>query len=247
LKVGDEVLFTEKKSGLFTHYGIVIGKTQNVEFGTALWPIVGESPWENIYFLANITKVKIDKDKLVSELGYAQNYVVPGAIKVDDKIYERLGAISKLFKIQVYQHVAEVNNHENFYSENIEANGTRRKGHAKFSKIVKHNYKYACAVCGITESEFLIAGHISSWSEDPHNRLNPENGICLCALHDKAFEHGYISISDEFEVLINKNIDINSILYQNLIQYANKKMFLPDISKPNINLIINHRQKYGFN
>ena len=35
IRKGDEVLLTEKGTGLFSHYGIVIGKTRNVEFGMA--------------------------------------------------------------------------------------------------------------------------------------------------------------------------------------------------------------------
>jgi len=39
----------------------------------------------------------------------------------------------------------------------------------------------------------LIASHIVPWSKDKQNRLNPRNGLCLSALHDKAFDRGMIS------------------------------------------------------
>jgi len=44
LSSGDEVLLTEKGTGLFTHYGIVVGKVQNKALGKELWPIVGDNP-----------------------------------------------------------------------------------------------------------------------------------------------------------------------------------------------------------
>lgn len=245
IKNGDEVLLTEKGTGRFTHYGVIVGKTQNVDFGNALWPIVGDSPWENIYFLANITKINIDKGKLVTDLGYADNFAVPGAIKVDDTKYLNLGTISQLFEIPVFENVAETNEDKDFSGENIQATGTRRVGHSKFSKDVKTNYEYTCAICGITETEFLVAGHISSWAEDPENRLNPKNGICLCSLHDKAFEHGYIGLSDEFKVIVNPKVNKSAPLYGNLKNHENNSMRIPKAGKPDIIFLKKHRKKHN--
>lgn len=245
IKNGDEVLLTEKGTGRFTHYGVIVGKIQNVDFGNALWPIVGNNPWENIYFLANITKINIDKATLVTDLGYADNFAVPGAIKVDETKYLNLGTISQLFEIPVFQNVAETNEDKDFSGENIQATGTRRVGHSKFSKDVKTNYEYTCAICEITETEFLVAGHISSWAEDPENRLNPQNGICLCSLHDKAFEHGYIGLTDDFKVLINNKVNKTAPLYENLKLYENTTIRLPRTGQPDINFLKKHRQKHN--
>lgn len=245
IKNGDEVLLTEKGTGHFTHYGIIIGKTQNIDFGNALWPIVGNNPWENIYFLANITKTNIDKRKLVTDLGYAENFTVPGVIKVDDTKYINLVTISQYFEIPVFENVAETNEDKDFSGKNIQAIGTKRVGHSKFSKDVKTNYEYTCAICGITEIEFLVAGHISSWAEDHENRLNPQNGICLCSLHDKAFEHGYIGLSDEFRVIVNPKVNRQSSLYSNLKNYENKPIRRPQTGQPDINFLKKHRKKHN--
>ncbi len=118
-KKGDEVLITEKGTAQFTHYGVIVGKIQNVEFGNALWPIVGDNPWENNYFLANITKINIDKATLVTNLGYADNFAVPSAIKVDETKYLNLGTISQYFEIPVFQNIAETNEDKDFLGENI--------------------------------------------------------------------------------------------------------------------------------
>ena len=245
IKNGDEVLLTENGTGRFTHYGIVIGKTQNLDFGNALWPIVGNNPWENIYFLANITKINIDKRKLVTDLGYKENFTVPGGIKVNDTKYLNLVTISQSYKIPVFENVAEINGDKDFSGENIKATGTRRVGHSKFSIEVKTNYKYTCAICGITETEFLVAGHISSWAEDHENRLNPQNGICLCSLHDKAFERGYIGLSDDFKVIVNLKVNKQSPLYINLKNYENKPIRIPKTGQPDINFLKKHRKKHN--
>lgn len=245
IKNGDEVLLTEKGTGRFTHYGIVVGKIQNVAFGKALWPIVGKSPWENIYFLANITSVSISKVELVTVLGYAENFTVPGIIKVDDTNYLNFGTIAQRFEIPVFDNVAETNEERDFSSEDISVFGKRRAAHHKFSKEVKKNYNYSCAVCGISETEFLVAGHISPWSEDRGNRLNPQNGICLCALHDKAFEHGYIGLTDNFTVVINPKVDKTSKLYALLKEFENKVIRIPLVDKPYVEFLKKHREKHS--
>lgn len=242
---GDEVLLTEKGTGLFTYYGIIIGKKQNVEFGNALWPIVGESPWEYIYFLANTTRVSIDKKKLVTKLGYADNFAVPGVIKVDDNRYQNFGTISKAFDIPVFDRIAEIDEKKDFSGEDIWTQGKRRIGHRKFSKKIKSNYNYSCAICGITEIEFLIAAHISPWSSDQENRLNPQNGICLCAFHDKAFEYGYIGLSDDFRVLLNPRINRSSNLYFLLKRFEGKVIELPSENIPSILFLHKHRKKHN--
>ena len=246
IKNGDEVLLTEKDTGHFTHYGVVIGKTQNVEFGNVLWPYVGNDPWENIYFLANITNINIEKSKLVTDLGYAANFTVPGPIRIDEKKYSILGGtISQLYKIPVFDHVAETNGEKDFYGENVQAIGTRRVGHSKFSKEVKANYEYACTICGITEIEFLVAGHISSWAEDPENRLNPQNGICLCSLHDKAFEHGYIGLTDDLKVILNPKVSKKSPLYDSLEKHINQPIRTPITGNPDKIFLKKHRKKHN--
>lgn len=57
-----------------------------------------------------------------------------------------------------------------------------------FRQIILANYDYKCALSGIDIPELLVASHIIPWSENPKERLNPENGICLSSLYDKAFD-----------------------------------------------------------
>lgn len=72
-----------------------------------------------------------------------------------------------------------------------------------FRKIVLVNYSNKCAITGIDIPDLLIASHIIPWSKNEQERLNPENGICFSSLYDNAFDKGYISINDKFEVLIS--------------------------------------------
>ncbi len=75
-----------------------------------------------------------------------------------------------------------------------------------FRQIVLANYSSKCAITGIDIPELLIASHIIPWSQNDQERLNPENGICLSALYDKAFDKGLIGISENYQILISTEI-----------------------------------------
>jgi len=59
-----------------------------------------------------------------------------------------------------------------------------------FRRIILSLYDNKCALTGIKETELLVASHIKPWSVDITNRLNPQNGICLSSLYDRAFDSG---------------------------------------------------------
>ncbi|TDW49894.1 putative restriction endonuclease [Flavobacterium sp. 270] len=72
-----------------------------------------------------------------------------------------------------------------------------------FRKMVLINYSFKCAITGIDIPELLFASHIIPWSKNEKERLNLENGICLSALYDKAFDTGLIGINTNHEVIFS--------------------------------------------
>ncbi|MCO5232300.1 MAG: HNH endonuclease [Chitinophagales bacterium] len=75
-----------------------------------------------------------------------------------------------------------------------------------FRQIVVANYSGKCAITGIDIPELLFASHIIPWSKNEDERLNPENGICLSALYDKAYDKGLISINEKYQVIISDKL-----------------------------------------
>ena len=71
-----------------------------------------------------------------------------------------------------------------------------RVGQNYFRNAVLSAYEYQCCMTGISIPQFLVASHIKPWkdSEDTKEKANPENGLCLNALHDKAFDLGFITV-----------------------------------------------------
>lgn len=75
-----------------------------------------------------------------------------------------------------------------------------------FRQIVISNYSGKCAITGIDLPELLFASHIIPWSKNEDERLNPENGICLSAFYDKAYDKGLISINEKYQVIISDKL-----------------------------------------
>jgi len=75
-----------------------------------------------------------------------------------------------------------------------------------FRRAVLSSYRGRCCISGLTETRLLVASHIVPWRVDKKNRLNPSNGLCLSAIHDKAFDSGLITISDNLRVVLSKEL-----------------------------------------
>jgi len=69
-----------------------------------------------------------------------------------------------------------------------------------FRAAVLAAYGSRCCITGLAVPELLIASHIVPWSEDVKNRTNPRNGLCLNALHDRAFDCGLLTITPDMKV-----------------------------------------------
>lgn len=106
-----------------------------------------------------------------------------------------------------------------------------RLGQRFFRESIMANYRERCCVCGIPIPELLIASHIIPWKAREDLRLNPSNGLCLCVLHDKAFDRGLLSIDDEYRVMISSLVQEYSLqeaVKQGLIAYNRTSISLPD-------------------
>lgn len=78
-----------------------------------------------------------------------------------------------------------------------------------FRQITLANFDGRCALSGIDIPELLVASHIIPWAENVKERLNPENGICLSSLYDKAFDQGLISFDSNMKVIFSVRLSSN--------------------------------------
>lgn len=75
-----------------------------------------------------------------------------------------------------------------------------------FRQSVLSSYNSACSICQIAIPALLNASHIIPWSDDESKRADPRNGICLCALHDRAFDRGYLAVDGNLQVLVSREV-----------------------------------------
>ncbi len=105
-----------------------------------------------------------------------------------------------------------------------------RVNQSVFRQMILKTYSNKCAISGICLPELLVAGHIIPWAVDAKNRLNPENGICLSNLYDKAYENGLICISIDYKVLISKRLksEVSKKFYHQFFgQFEHQPISLP--------------------
>jgi len=106
-----------------------------------------------------------------------------------------------------------------------------------FRKMILTSYNNSCCITGIDNTELLVASHIIPWACDKENRVNPMNGLCLNALHDRAFDNGLISIDESYNVIISKKVKHKLIL-----QYDRQQIKLPDRFLPDQKFLSYHRK-----
>jgi putative restriction endonuclease len=100
----------------------------------------------------------------------------------------------------------EIIDFENLKGETKERLVKARVNQSVFRKMVLANYDFKCAITKIDIPQLLLASHIIPWSKNEKERLNPENGICLSPLYDKAFDKGLIGINTNYEVILSKEL-----------------------------------------
>lgn len=103
-----------------------------------------------------------------------------------------------------------------------------------FRKTVLASYNQTCCITGIKSPELLIASHIIPWSVNEKERMNPQNGLCLNALHDKAFDKGLISVTPDYKIKISDALksQLNSIQDKYFLPFENKEIAKPGRFKP---------------
>ena len=112
-----------------------------------------------------------------------------------------------------------------------------------FRRAVLSTYRGRCCMSGLSESRLLIASHIVPWSRDKTNRLNPSNGLCLSAIHDRAFDKGLISLTDDLRVVLSSALIAREETFIKAIflPLQNQQIEVPDRFRPEPVFLARHR------
>lgn len=120
-----------------------------------------------------------------------------------------------------------------------------RLGQSYFRKMVLQNYNNRCCVTGLNIPQILHASHIVPWSSDKSNRMNPENGLCLSATYDAAFDKHLISFDDDYRLILSNEIKDyyeNDVVKAYFKNFEGKQIILPTLFFPNKKLLQKHRE-----
>lgn len=119
-----------------------------------------------------------------------------------------------------------------------------RIGQDYFREMILGNYDYKCCLTGLNVPQTLRASHIIAWADDKANRLNPENGLCLSATYDAAFDRHLISFDEDYRMIVSKEIrdyytnEVTKLYFKNL---EGKKLRMPQLYCPDKQLLEKHR------
>ena len=129
--------------------------------------------------------------------------------------------------------------------KDVIAETTARRGQALFRATVLSAYQNRCCITGLDDARLLNASHIVPWRDDPGNRLNPRNGLCLSTLHDRAFDRGLITFDADLRLLLSPELDRSPspFISQAFATYAGQRIELPEKFAPDITLLRYHRER----
>ncbi|MBI5918860.1 MAG: HNH endonuclease [Nitrosomonadales bacterium] len=127
--------------------------------------------------------------------------------------WERLAVECQLYRQQLDKNIVEDSESDDeeilpneFTGETRQALTTQRMKQHFFRRAVLSSYRGRCCMSGLSEPRLLVASHIVPWSKDKVNRLNPSNGLCLSAIHDRAFDKGLITLTDDLKIVVSEEL-----------------------------------------
>ena len=113
-----------------------------------------------------------------------------------------------------------------------------------FRSMILNLYEKRCALTGINIPALLVASHIIPWAVNQQERLNPENGLCLSALYDKAFDKGFISFDDQYRVILAEKLKLyqaEPYYEKHFASIEGQLIKLPEYHRPNKEFLEWHR------
>lgn len=185
--------------------------------------LLGKKPKEVAKRFSNFSKLDATANLLEATIDADQNTVVAFEKNWEKMAYEsentiidfeeRINKIKEFPKGKERERIVKTRVNQNF-----------------FRNAVLTSYKNKCCITGLPFVGLLNASHIIPWAFDIENRLNPHNGLCLNALHDRAFDCGFITVTPNFKIVISSMIaDFldNKSVTKYFLSYSNKKIALP--------------------
>ena len=120
-----------------------------------------------------------------------------------------------------------------------------RKNQSFFRQSVLSAYNGACCITGINDSRLLVASHIRPWSKckNGEDRTKTENGLCLSALYDRAFDKGLFTVDMQYKIALSPSLKdhLTTETYnQHFALLDNRQIELPSRGRPAVEFLEYH-------
>ncbi|HEY0847365.1 MAG TPA: HNH endonuclease [Noviherbaspirillum sp.] len=219
--------------------------------------LIGRTPSALAMKLTNIASL----DPAITTTGRSG---LPGASKADKAMWDEMQQDWERFALEsqsaidaltgagrlsaeqsVTEYVPDISDILNYSAETKSAQVQVRVGQNFFRQSVLSAYQGRCCITRLSDPRLLVASHILPWRADKHHRLNPRNGLCLSALHDKAFDQGLFTLTDDLKVKTSRQLtamEKNPFADDWLIKLEGRPIDLPEKFQPLRECIDWHRK-----
>lgn len=115
-----------------------------------------------------------------------------------------------------------------------------------FRRSVLASYGYKCSFCDLGVRELLNASHIIPWNISQALRADPRNGFCLCALHDRAFDRGLVTVDGDLRLVMSSGLKKKNAVVLHRAAFLDldrKRINLPSKFLPSVACLDYHRKE----
>jgi HNH endonuclease len=120
-----------------------------------------------------------------------------------------------------------------------------RAGQQFFRKAVLAAYGACCCITGNPVPELLTASHILPWADFPDQRTNPQNGLCLAAHFDRAFDKGLVTFDERHRLKLSPQLRCwlpDAALEREFLPMELAPLRMPERFPPDENFLEIHRR-----
>jgi putative restriction endonuclease len=213
----------------------------------ALAAIIGRSPNSVALKLANFARLDPAlKKRNVAGMSHGSK----GEVEIWDEFHADWDALAfQSEEILAGLHHTSVENTAGISTVDLPKEGREREAvvrtrvnQAFLRKTILASYDFRCCITGIQIPELLIASHIVPWSDDLKNGVNPCNGLCMNALHDRAFDCGLMTVTTDLVICYSRRLK-NAPSSEFFAEYNNKKISAPNRFAPKKEFLEYHNKK----
>lgn len=101
----------------------------------------------------------------------------------------------------------------------------------------------------LADSDRALVEEITAWRIDDKNRLNPLNGLCLSAPHNRAYDQDLMTVMPDFTVRVSPKLNArkqDGFTTDALLRFHGRPIRLPERFSPAPEFLAFHARMFGF-